>query len=96
VRGFFEGVKGLVEQQKDDREHNGYHEFQTFGRLTRTPGASTLVSNAVGYANVSSGTRGRSVRVRIRLQCHDDARTSNAVLPCNALLVASSPWSGLL
>ncbi len=65
-------------------------------RLTRTPCASTLISNAFGYANVSCGTRARSRDVCFRLRRHDDARTGDAVLQFNALLVARPPWPGLL
>src|ERR1019366_10024334 len=77
------------------REYNealGY----AWTRLTRTPRAPTLVRNAFSSANFSNGTRNRSRNLCVRLRCRDDARTGDAVLRFNALLVAPSPWPGLL
>jgi hypothetical protein len=65
-------------------------------RLTRKYCASTLVRDGFGQTNSSDVTRSRSRSVRIRLQCRGDARTGDAVLQCDALLVAWSPRSGLL
>jgi hypothetical protein len=64
--------------------------------LTRRPWASKLVNDGFGKANLSCGTGSLSRGLCIRLRCRDDARTGDAVLQFDVVLVTRSSRSGLL